>query len=110
MKIERVDAEIQKVLSDLIRNELRDPRLDNLMISIMRVETTRDLKYCKVFVSFMGEGNAEDGLQALKASAGYLKKLLFAKLKIRAVPDLLFHKDDSVEYGFKIEKILKDLN
>lgn len=110
MKIERVDAEIRKELSALLASELRDPRLEGFMLSVMQARTTKDLKYCKVYVSVLGEGNREEVINALNASAGYLRKLLFARLRIRAVPELLFQLDDSIDYGFKIDKILKDLN
>ncbi len=110
MKIERVNSEIQKELAALIRGEINDPRLDGAMISVMRVETTQDLKYAKVFVSLLGGNDAKEIMAVLKNSAGFLKKQLFHRLKVRAVPELLFHLDDSVEYGIKINSILKTLN
>ncbi len=110
MKIERVNAEIQRELAVLIRGEINDPRLDGAMISVMRVETTQDLKYAKVFVSILGGGEAKEIMSVLKNCAGFLKKQLFHRLKVRAVPELLFHLDNSVEYGIKINSILKTLN
>ncbi|MBQ8177585.1 MAG: 30S ribosome-binding factor RbfA [Clostridia bacterium] len=110
MNIDRVNSEIMKELMGLIRNELKDPRVrDCRMLSIMRVETTGDLKYAKVFVSVM-DGNAQEVVKGLNASAGFLRNALFNRLKIRAVPTLIFVLDDSIDYGFKIEKILKEIN
>ncbi len=110
MNIDRVNSEIMKELMSLIRNELKDPRVrDCQMLSIMRVETTGDLKYAKVFVSVM-DGNAQEVVSGLNASAGFLRNALFNRLKIRAVPSLIFVLDDSIDYGFKIEKILKEIN
>ncbi|MBQ9114687.1 MAG: 30S ribosome-binding factor RbfA [Clostridia bacterium] len=109
MNIDRVNSEIMKELMGLIRNELKDPRVrDCQMLSIMRVETTGDLKYAKVFVSVM-DGNAQEVVKGLNASAGFLRNALFNRLKIRAVPTLIFVLDDSIDYGFKIEKILKEI-
>ncbi len=110
MKIERVNSEIQKELATLIRGEINDPRLDGAMISVMRVETTQDLKYAKVFVSILGGTDTKEIMAVLKNCAGFLKKQLFHRLKVRAVPELLFHLDNSVEYGIKINSILKTLN
>ncbi len=110
MNIDRVNSEIMKELMGLIRNELKDPRVKECkMLSIMRVDTTGDLKYAKVYVSIM-DSNAEDVVKGLNASAGFLRNALFNRLKIRAVPNLIFVLDDSIEYGFKIEKILKEIN
>ncbi len=99
-----------KELMDLIRNELKDPRVKECkMLSIMRVDTTGDLKYAKISVSVMDD-NAAEVIKGLNASAGFLRNALFNRLKIRAVPSLTFVLDDSIEYGFKIEKILKEIN
>lgn len=109
MNIERVNSEIMKELMGLIRNELKDPRVRECkMLSIMRVDTTGDLKYSKIHVSVM-DGNGEEVIKGLNASAGFLRNALFNRLKIRAVPNLIFVLDDSIDYGFKIEKILKEI-
>jgi len=111
MNIERVNSEIMKELMSLIRTELKDPRVrDCTMLSIMRVDTTGDLKYSKIYVSIMGHENPQEVIKGLNASAGFLRNALFNRLKIRAVPTLIFVLDDSIEYGFKIEKILKEIN
>ncbi|MBR2480470.1 MAG: 30S ribosome-binding factor RbfA [Clostridia bacterium] len=111
MNIERVNSEIMKELMSLIRNELKDPRVrDCKMLSIMRVDTTGDLKYAKVYVSVMDHENPQEVIKGLNASAGFLRNALFNRLKIRAVPNLIFVLDDSIDYGFKIEQILKQIN
>lgn len=111
MNIERVNSEIMKELMSLITNELKDPRVrDCKMLSIMRVDTTGDLKYAKVYVSIMGNDNPQEVIKGLNASAGFLRNALFNRLIIRAVPTLIFVLDDSIDYGFKIEKILKEIN
>lgn len=111
MKIERVNSEIRKELIELITLEVKDPRVhDCEMLSIMRAETTGDLKYCKVYVSVMGSPDPAGVISGLNAASGYLRNELFARLKIRAVPELIFVLDDSIEYGLKIDRILKELN
>lgn len=110
MKIERVASEIKKELAMLINYEVRDPRINGAMISIINAEVTGDLKYCKVYVSIMNAENAKETLDALNKSASYLRTELFHRLKVRAVPELTFVIDNSFEYGMKIEKILKEIN
>ena len=109
MKIDRVNSEIRKVLSELINGELKDPRVAECdMLSIMDVVTTGDLKYCTVYVSVMG-GDPDAVIEGLNAAKGFLRNELFARLKVRAVPELTFRLDKSVDYGFKIDKILEQL-
>ncbi len=112
MNIDRVNSEIRKELMDLITHELKDPRVadSGAMISIMRVDTTQDLKYCRIYVSVMGAENPKEVIEGLNASAGFMRNGLFSRLKIRAVPHLTFILDDSIDYGFKIEGILKTLD
>lgn len=110
MKIERVDSEIQKELNKILSGgEFRDPRLDGVMVSVMHVETTRDLKYAKVVVSIMG-GDGKELIKVLQSGAGFMKNELFRRLRVRAVPDITFILDESVEYAIKIDKILKEIN
>lgn len=110
MKIDRVNSEIRKILMEIIREDIKDPRVSECdMLSIMDVDTTGDLKYCTVYVSVMG-GNPEEVIEGLNAAKGYLRNELFARLKVRAVPELTFRLDKSVDYGFKIDNILKRLN
>lgn len=108
MRIERVDKELQKELNEIVIHELKDPRLGQ-MVSVTAVETAKDLKTAKVFVSVMDENNAKDCLAALNGASAYIRGLLFDRLKIRTVPHLNFLKDNSISHSFKIEKILKEI-
>ena len=74
-RIGRINEEIQKELSSLLRN-LKDPRVQNTMISITHVETTPDLRYAKVYVSFLEEGKAKDAMKGLQSAGGWLRRLL----------------------------------
>lgn len=107
-RIERVDSEIQKELSTLINNQLKDPRID-ANVCILRVETTKDLKHCKVYISSFESKDMKNLMKGLKASSVYLRKQLFDTLKIRAVPELQFIIDEGIEHGFRIAKILEEL-
>ena len=109
MKIERVDNELVKELNVIIARELKDPRI-NCFVSVTAVETSKDLKTAKAFVSIMEEDKVKDVLAALNGASAFIRGLLFDRLKIRTVPHITFHKDNSLNHSFKIEAILKDLN
>ena len=109
MKIERVDNELVKELNVIIARELKDPRI-NCFVSVTAVETAKDLKSAKAFVSIMDDDKSKDVLNALNGASAYIRGLLFERLKIRTVPHISFHKDNSLNHSFKIEAILKELN
>ena len=108
-RINRINEEIQKELSDLIRN-LKDPRIQNTMISITRVEATPDLRYAKVYVSFLQEDRAADALKGLKSAAGYLRRELGRSLNLRYTPQIMWALDDSITYGAKMLALINSLN
>ena len=107
-RIGRINEEIQKELSSLIRN-LKDPRVQDTMISITHVETTPDLRYAKVYVSFLQEERAADALKGLKAAGGYLRRELGRALNLRYTPELNWALDDSITYGAKMLKLINSL-
>ncbi len=108
-RIQRINEEIQKELSDLIR-ELKDPRVQNTMISITRVETTPDLRYAKVYTSFLEESKAADALKGLKSASGYLRRELGRALQLRYTPELMWALDDSITYGAKLLALINSLD
>ena len=107
-RIGRINEEIQKELASLLRN-LKDPRVQATMISITHVETTPDLRYAKVYASFLDENKAEDALKGLKSASGYLRRELGAALKLRYTPELVWALDDSITYGAKMMKLINSL-
>ena len=107
-RIGRINEEIQKELASLIRN-LKDPRVQDTMISITHVETTPDLRYAKVYVSFLQEDRAADALKGLKSAGGYLRRELGRALQLRYTPELVWALDDSITYGAKMMKLIKSL-
>ena len=107
-RIGRINEEIQKELASLLRN-LKDPRVQNTMISITHVETTPDLRYAKVYVSFLEEEKARDALKGLKSAGGYLRRELGQALNLRYTPELNWALDDSITYGAKMLKLINSL-
>ena len=107
-RIGRINEEIQKELASLLRN-LKDPRVQNTMISITHVQTTPDLRYAKVYVSFLEESKAADALKGLKSAGGYLRRELGRALQLRYTPELVWELDDSITYGAKMMKLINSL-
>ena len=107
-RIGRINEEIQKELASLIRN-LKDPRVQDTMISITHVETTPDLRWAKVYVSFLQEERAKDAMAGLKSAGGYLRRELGRALNLRYTPELNWALDDSITYGAKMLKLINSL-
>ena len=108
-RIGRINEEIQKELASLMRN-LKDPRVQATMISITHVETTPDLRYAKVYASFLDETKAEEALKGLKSAGGYLRRELGSALKLRYTPELVWALDDSITYGAKMLALINSLD
>ena len=108
-RIGRINEEIQKELASLIPN-LKDPRVQNTMISITHVETTPDLRYAKVYVSFLEADQANDAIKGLKSAGGYLRRELGRALQLRYTPELVWALDDSITYGAKMLKLINSLD
>ena len=107
-RIDRINEEIQKELSALLRT-VKDPRVQDTMISITRVETTPDLRYTKVYVSFLQEERVKDAMAGLKSAAGYLRRQLGHNLQLRYSPEIVWSEDDSITYGARMLKLINSL-
>ena len=115
IKNTRINLEVQRELSDIIRTEIKDPRVTRAMTSIVSVEVTPDLKYCKVYVSVLGNAEAaQAAIAGLKSAVGYIRRELAHRINLRNTPELLFVLDQSIEYGVHmsrlIDQVTKDLN
>ncbi|MBQ3356059.1 MAG: 30S ribosome-binding factor RbfA [Oscillospiraceae bacterium] len=108
-RIGRINEEIQRELSELLRN-LKDPRVHKTMLSITRVETTPDLRYAKVYVSLLDKEATKETLAGLKSSAGFLRRELGKNLHLRYTPELQWQIDDSITHGAHILDILSKLD
>ena len=104
-----INEEIQKELSALLR-KVKDPRVQDVMISITRVETTPDLRYTKVYVSFLQEEKAADAMKGLKSAAGFLRRQLGSNLKLRYAPEIVWALDDSITYGARMLALINSLD
>ena len=108
-KLGRTTEDIRREVSAILR-ELKDPRVSGCMLSVVRVEVTNDLSYCTVYVSAMeGMETAENAVKGLKSAAGYVRRELGNRLKLRHVPEMIFKATDSIEYSANISSILHDL-
>lgn len=108
-RFNRIDEELKKELSNIINYELKNPKVTG-MVSVTRAQITPDLKYAKVYVSILNAKSNEETLEGLKQSAGFMRSELAKRINLRITPELVFVLDDSLEYGAKIDSILKDLN
>ena len=109
-RIERVNTQIKREISELIQQHLRDPRL-NEFIAVTEVDTSADLKYAKIYVSSMS-GAEDEGkiMAALNSASGYLRTGLAKRVKMRYTPELNFIWDDSIEHGDRILRLLDQVN
>ena len=105
-RIDRISDEIKRVLDRVIREEVRDPRVSGTF-SITRVETTRDLRFAKVYVSVLENEKREDMIKALKGAAGFLRHAMGQALSLRYTPQLQFLADLNIEYGIHISDVLR---
>ncbi len=106
-RIGRINEEIQKELSSLMRT-LKDPRLQNGLLTITHVETTPDLRFSKIFISALDKSQEADMMKGLKSAAGYLRRELGIALKLRYTPELHFVADDSILQGAHILEMLRN--
>ena len=106
-RTDRINEEIRKELSQIF-SELKDPRID-IMTSVLRTETTRDLKYCKIYVSTMGgQEHRQEVEEALKSANGFIRRELAHRLNLRITPELRFIMDDTIEYSIHMAQMIRD--
>lgn len=103
-RINRINEDIQRELASLIRT-VKDPRVHGL-VSITRVDTTTDLRYCRVFVSVLDQSDVKEVVKGLKSAAGYLRRELGHVLTLRYTPELQFVADDSIERGVRMVSMI----
>lgn len=109
-RIARINDEILMEVATILRGEMKDPRVSGVMVSVMRVDTTSDLKYCKIYISVLGTDKVkEDALEGLKQSAGYIRRELAHRINLRSTPELKFLLDDSLDYSIKMEGLMKQV-
>ena len=110
VKNTRINGEVQRVLAEIIRGEIKDPRISP-WTSVIAVEVAPDLKNCKAWISVLGDGEVRDNtLQGLKSAEGFIKRQLAKTINLRNTPDITFVMDQSIEYGVnmshKIDEVI----
>ncbi len=108
VRLERINSEIQKALSYILDNDLRDPQID-AMVNVHEVSITPDLSYCRVYITSIGTTPSEEVLARVKGAAGFIRSRLSQKVKLRITPRLEFIYDSREDYSHKIDTILKGI-
>lgn len=110
IKNTRINGEVQRELSNIIRGEIKDPRI-GIMTSVTAVEVTPDLKYCKAYISVLGDEKAKmDTLAGLKSAEGYIRRQLAKTINLRNTPEISFVIDESIEYGVRMSKMIDEIS
>ena len=105
----RINAEVQRELSRIIQQEIKDPRI-HPMTTVVSAEVTPDLKYCKVFISVLGdEEAAKSTMEGLKNAKPYIRRQLAATVNLRNTPELIFRLDQSIEYGVHMTGLIEEV-
>ena len=108
IKNTRINGEVQRELSNIIR-ELKDPRV-GIMTSVTAVEVTPDLKYCKAYISVLGDDETKaETLAGLKSAAGFIRRELARTVNLRNTPEIKFIMEESIEYGMRMSKLIDDV-
>lgn len=109
VKNTRINGEVLKELSNIIRSEIKDPRI-NPMTSVVAVEVAPDLKTCKAYISVLGdEKSQQDTMKGLKSAEGYIRRQLAKTVSRRNTPEIKFILDQSIEYGINMSKLIDDV-
>lgn len=108
-RIDRISEEVKRELSMIIR-DLKDPRLNKAVVSVINVNVTKDLKFAKAYISVLGkEEEQKDAMDALKSASGFIRKEVGRRINLRNTPEFTFILDNSIEYGAHINEVLKNL-
>lgn len=109
VKNTRINGEVLKELSNIIRSEIKDPRI-NPMTSVVAVEVAPDLKTCKAYISVLGdEKSQQDTITGLKSAEGYIRRELARTVNLRNTPEIKFILDQSIEYGINMSKLIDEV-
>ena len=107
-RLGRIDEELKKEISNIISYGLKNPNITG-MISVTKAKITPDLRYAQVYVSILNSKNTKETLAALKKSSGFVRTEVAKRINLRITPEIIFVLDDSIEYGERIDKILKEI-
>lgn len=109
-RLNRISGEVKRVVSELIYNGLKDPRV-NAMATITAVEVTRDLRFAKIYVSVFGDEQEKlDTIAGLESAKGFIRSEISSKIDLRYTPEPLFYLDESIEKGIHMSKLIDEVN
>jgi len=108
-RLERINEDVARALSSLVRN-IKDPRVNQGLISVTGASVTNDLKHCTVYLSCLGLSDEKEFFKGLKSASGYLRHELSAMVQLRETPQLTFALDKSIEHGARINAVLAGLD
>ncbi|PNV61447.1 30S ribosome-binding factor RbfA [Clostridium sp. chh4-2] len=110
IKNTRINMEVQREMSEIIRTEIKDPRVHDAMVTVVAVDVTPDLKYCKAYISVLGsEEAARHAIEGLKSAVGYVRRELAKRINLRNTPEITFVQDQSIEYGVNMSKLIDEV-
>ena len=110
VKNTRINGEVQRFLAEVIRNEIKDPRI-NTMTSVVAVDVAPDLKTCKAWISVLGDEESQKStLEGLKSAEGYIRSLMAKEINLRNTPEIKFIMDQSIAYGVSMSKRIDEVN
>lgn len=104
----RINDEMQKEVAQILR-EVKDPRVSRAFVSVIAAEVTPDLKYAKIFYSFLNQSDPKEVAQGLKAASGYIRRELSSRMNLRITPELTFIRDNSIAHGAHIAQLLNGI-
>ncbi len=108
-RMNRINEELKKEVSNIINYDLKNPHLEGGLISVTKVITTPDLRFARVYVSMINVKSKKEALAILKKSAGFIRTEVARKVNLRTTPEFIFLFDESIEYGSRIDSIIKDI-
>lgn len=109
-KADRVAEDIKREIVAIIREDIKDPRVKDKLLTVVRVEVSHDLSYAKAYLSALeGIDAAKEAVKGLKSAGGYIRREVGQRLHLRKTPEINFVADDSIEHGMNIARMLNDL-
>lgn len=110
IKNTRINMEVQRELSEIIRTQVKDPGLQDVMVSVTDVEVSPDLKYCKAYISVLGSQDRRKAvMDGLKRAVGFIRRELAHRVNLRNTPEIIFLSDQSIEYGVHMTRMIDDV-
>ena len=111
IKSTRINSEMQKELANIIRTEVKDPRVNPVLTSVVMADVATDLKTCKAYISVLGDEEAGlETIKGLQSAEGYIRMMVAKNLNLRNTPEITFVLDRSIEYGVRMSKLIDEVN